>query len=361
MTSPISGPVSDAPATIGRVVTRTPDDDRLSAVARQPITDLATMSDDAFEAALERATKAQQRVGKILERVLISGAHFGNPQKDGKAVFPKPILFQSGAEVLENTFRLAIYAVEPDRETIIEPATLGPKGEITDPGFVSVTVHRVLHALDGTRIGITSANCNSREKRFRRFGSGGRWTYDDARETLNDCIAMAEKRAKVRLIRGALGLTAWLASEEEMEAATKEPEEKPKEQEDRPIEPWTPEEQEQCYAAAQAKGIKRKAFTALVKETLGTSRIGSGPDVVKVLAAIEAWQPPAKAEAPAAPESAAAAPSEEPSTSPAATAPDDESDESEEEMRRQELELVAEEERADATRQHVARSEAPAR
>jgi len=41
---------------------------------------------------------------------------------------------------------------------------------------------------------------------------------------------MAEKRAKVRLVRGVLGLTEWLATEEEMEAAAQREGEKPMQQ-----------------------------------------------------------------------------------------------------------------------------------
>jgi len=62
-----------------------------------------------------------------------------------------------------------------------------------------------------------ASNCNSREKRFQ--GPDGNWRYDDAREVLNECIAIARKRCKVHLVVDVLGLRPWLHTEEEMEAA----------------------------------------------------------------------------------------------------------------------------------------------
>jgi hypothetical protein len=270
------GPVA-APVPTTRVAVRTREDDMKSAIARTPITDLATMSDEAFDMALQRAKLARRRVEKILDEMLVSGAHYGNPTtSNGRTAFKKPILFQAGAEHLETTFRLTVYETQPGTVTEIVPPTLDDRGNEVDPGFVSVTVHRALYTMDGTQVGTTTANCNSREKRFRAYGDKG-WTYKDARETLNDCIAMAEKRAKVRLVRGALGLTPWLANEDEMAGAAKD---------DKPVTPWTDEEKKRVYDAATAAGMKRRELGELVRTTLGSEYVGTGEDVKKLLAAI---------------------------------------------------------------------------
>lgn len=255
-------------------------------LAPRPMTDaalmdLGSMSDSDFESALKRATVATKRVKIILDNLLIEGAHYGNPKNS----FKHPILFGAGAEKLETTFRLAVYAVPPERETVVVPPTI-VDGVIADPGFVSVTVFRGISTMSGVPIGQSSANCNSRERRFRKQGSKVQWTYDDARETLNDCIAIAEKRAKVRLVRGALGLTEWLATEEEMEAAAAAEDEKS-------LISWTKDEKDAVYAAAQRKGLRHRAFTELVWNTLGRKDVGTGADVEALLAAIETWTPAA--------------------------------------------------------------------
>src|SRR3990167_7038172 len=111
----ISGPIEEPPVR-GSVAIRTRENERLSALAQTPITDLATMSDDAFEAALRRAKIAKQRVARILDEVLVNGAHYGNPVGyNGKPVFKKPICYQAGAELLETTFRLTVYSVGDDQ------------------------------------------------------------------------------------------------------------------------------------------------------------------------------------------------------------------------------------------------------
>lgn len=294
---PLTGPVSepnDAPT--GPFGLPRKESAALVAGQAARVADLADMSEPEFEAALARADKARRRVERILDNMLIPGAHYGNP----KNAFQHPILKLAGAEVLETNFRLTIYAPTTggttDRDVTIIPPTYGIDGKtILDPGWVSVTLSRGIMAPDGSRIGITTANCNSREKRFKKHGSSSteKFTYQDARETLHDCLSIAEKRCKVRLVRGALGLTAWLESEEEMEASVAE--------EDTPTELWTEVEKKSVYDAAQKKGLGRRALTALVQDTLGRTQVGAGADVTKLLAAIEAWKKPESRDAAADP------------------------------------------------------------
>lgn len=220
--------------------------------------DIASLTESDFARGLERIETSKVRMARILDSVLVKDAHYGNPNN----AFQKPILFQAGAEELSKGFRLQIHATAPDSLTV-------------QPDFVQVTVHRAIYDISGRMIDQTTASCSTKEKRFKKRNGSG-FVYEDARECLNDCYAMAEKRAKVRLVRSALGLTAFLANGEEMEDATEQ---------DRPLTPMTDEERKKVYDAAQRAGLGKKAFTEFVHATLGRTEIGTGDDVTALLAA----------------------------------------------------------------------------
>lgn len=280
-----TGPVSDQPTGPFGLPRR---EEATALVQQSAIADLADMSEVDFNKALERAKVARQRVEHILDHVLIPGAHFGNPEVDGKKAFKHPILFLAGAEALVTMFRLQIVEVMgKDRETIIVPPTLdATTGKTLDPGFVSITVTYGISMASGAITVQTTTNCNSREKRFRRFSGQQKWTYEDARETIHDCLSIAIKRAVVRLVRGALGLTPWLATEEEMEAAAD------REAKKLLTEPWTKADRERVYAEARKAGIDTKGkFAAFVQATLGRSEVGQGEDVAKLLLALKTPTP----------------------------------------------------------------------
>jgi hypothetical protein len=152
--------------------------------------------------------------------------------------------------------------------------------------YVSVTVYRTIVDRSGNEGGRVAASCTTKEKRFKRRDGKG-YVFDDAREVLHDCRQMAEKRAEVLLVRGALGLTAFLAAEDEMDEALQQPE--------KPLVPWSEDEKRRVYAAAADKGIGKRQFATLVQETLGRPTVGTGPDVVAMLAAIAEWKPPVTA------------------------------------------------------------------
>lgn len=280
MTAPVQG---DRRAPVS-VETRL-EEQRNALVQQDAILDLATMSEDDFNRALDRAGIARKRVERILESVLVPGAHFGNPENDGRKAFKHPVLYLAGAEALITMFRLQVYEVmEKQRETVIVDPTLDAAGNIADPGFVSVTVCYGIAMGNGTIGGTTIANCNSREKRFRKFSGKEKWTYEDARETLHDCISIAIKRAVVRLVRGALGLTPWLATEEEMDAAAE------REKKKLLADPWTKEDKTRVYAEARKYGIQTtEQFFKLRDHVLGRGEIGTGDDVARLLIAIPTW------------------------------------------------------------------------
>lgn len=240
----------------------------------QPLPDhdlVADMPEEDFERALVRIKTRQSRMQKIIDTVLIEGAHYGNPTDSrGNKAFKQPILLQAGAEELRNFFRLTPRHLEPMQ--ITESAA-----------YVSVTVMLGMYDGAGRLLGTKPGSCNSMEKRFRKFNGNG-YTYTDAREVLHDCIAMAEKRANTRLTREVTGGTAFFANRDEMEDGL--------EPDDKPITPWTDVEKKQVYAAAQKKGLGRSAFAKLALEALGREQIGSGEDVAQLMEAIAKYQKP---------------------------------------------------------------------
>jgi hypothetical protein len=229
--------------------------------------DLATLSDDEFEQGLAKIATRQKRMARILETVLVDGVHYGNPKtKDGREVFPKPILYQQGAEELRNLFRLRLRHVEDPR--IIETAE-----------YVSVTVTVAIEDSVGRLSAPRSGNCNTMERRFERKDGKG-YTYKDAREMVHQCLAMAEKRAAAFSTKEVTGASAFFATQDEdamlqhlAEAETDEP--------------WTEEQRQKFYAEARAAGIKTKDQLAeLVKEAIGEGEVGQ-KDVPKLYEALE--------------------------------------------------------------------------
>jgi hypothetical protein len=232
--------------------------------------DVANLTDAEFDASLERVTLRQKRMARILETVLKDGIHYGTE----KGAFRKPILKKAGQEELRNLFRLQLVHTAPPIITQSED-------------FVSVVCTCAVMDGAGRILAPHVGGCNSREKRFKAKGGG--WTYTDARETLNDCLAFAEKRAANRATMEVTGATAFLANEEEMDAAMAE---------DAVVEiPWTAEDKTAFAKAAKAKGLKQDQMMQLLKDVLGTTGAGEvraayQSDTPKVMAAIEAWRAP---------------------------------------------------------------------
>lgn len=258
-----------------------PIESRAGALTRPEPQDLGALTEVEFDRALAKIETRKVRMNRILESYLVPDAHYGKPPG-----IKKPILYRAGADELMVSFGLEIVTLADQPDIIVAEAD-----------FVSVTVRRAICDRVGRILDRTTASCSTKEKRFKKSDGTG-FVYQDAREALNDCHAMAEKRAKVRLVVTALGMAAWLSTEEEMEASLEAKEEKP-------LSPWSDEEKKQVYAAANAKGMGKKAFLALIHETLGRDKVGTGADVEQLLAAIAAWEKPAKpdAEAKAEPES----------------------------------------------------------
>lgn len=229
--------------------------------------DIANLDDAEFERGLEKIQVRQKRMARILATVLAEGIHYGSPlDRQGNAVFPKPILYQQGAEELRNLFRLRLRHVTVP--TVIETAE-----------YVSVTVTVAIEDTAGRLSAPRSGNCNTMEKRFeKRNGSG--YTYKDAREMVHQCLAMAEKRAGTFATKEVTGANAFFATQDEdamlQHLAEAEIEE-----------PWTDDQRKKFYADAIAAGIKTKdALAEFVKSVVGEGEVGQ-TDVPKLYEALE--------------------------------------------------------------------------
>ena len=227
--------------------------------------DLADLTESEYKEGIRRVKLVQARMQEILAEVLVKDAHFGNP----KNAFKTPILYKGGAEELRRLMRLTLRRVAPDEI-------------IAEPDFCSVVVSVGIFDAVGRLLATRRAACTTKEKRFKKFDGAG-WTYDDAREMLHNCMAMAEKRAGGLLTCEVSGATAFFSNGETMEEALED---------DKPIKPWTSEEKQIVYAAAAKKRMGRNAIAKLVMDTLGTATVGTGDDVEMLLAAINAWEKP---------------------------------------------------------------------
>ena len=225
--------------------------------------DIADIPGEQFHAGLERIKLRQLRLRQIIETALISGAHFGNP----KGAFPRDILFKAGAEELRSLFRLTPKILTEDVQQ--------------SPEFVSVTLTVGLLDPVGRITAAHTANCNSRERRFKKFDKTG-WTYEDPREVLDNCYAMALKRASNRATLEATGASAFFAAEDEMEAGLAA-------REGNAPEPWTDEERKKFKDDAIAAGIKTRAdLERFVIDALSAERAVLRTDVPKLYEALEA-------------------------------------------------------------------------
>lgn len=230
--------------------------------------DLADLSEAEFEAGLVRLQMVKSRMLRLLDTVLVDGAHYGNPKDDkGRSAFKKPILLQAGAQELRRLMRLSCRRTAPD-------------AVVSTSDFVSVKVTLGVFDQSGRFIVERTGSCNSKEKRFKKYGGNDSWIYEDAREVEHTIAAMAEKRAASLCTLEASGATAFLANGEEMAEDLAD---------DKPITPWTDTEKQSVYDLCAKFSIGRKALGAIVSTALdGRTEIGTGDDVLLIRAAIEA-------------------------------------------------------------------------
>lgn len=250
------------------------------AIAAQPGFDLAAIDEADFERGLDRLKVRQRRMARILDTVLIPGAHYGNPDNAWK----KPRLFKAGAEELANLFRFS-------------PRLVGEPVIVAGAEFVSVTVRIALFDSRGHYLAEKGGNCNALEKRFKKK-SGGGFTWTDAREALHDCYSMAEKRAFVAAVLGASGAEAFFANGETMEKAlaaeAEEAEDAAEQGSGSERKQATRDEVRDLMFSARERGIEtREAWVEFVERTLGRRFVSAG-DLEKVRAAIEALPKPAQ-------------------------------------------------------------------
>jgi hypothetical protein len=247
--------------------------ERHTAIMNAPGKDLADLTDTEFEDGLRRLRIVQDRMKKIIDTVLIKDVHYGRERdRNGNDVFKKDRLKRAGAEELRRFMRFTVKDIAPPDVTATEE-------------IVSVTVTCGLFDSYGRQLATWSSNCNTKEKRFRKYDGKG-WTYTDPREAMHDCISMARKRCSSHLTEEASGATGFFADGDDMHAAL--------EDDEKPMSPWTADEKRIVGEAAAAKGMGRNAFAKLVEDTLGRPKVGTGEDVKLMLAAIARWEKSAK-------------------------------------------------------------------
>ncbi|MGH7510898.1 MAG: hypothetical protein ACREMZ_15705 [Gemmatimonadales bacterium] len=240
----------------------------LALMENKPGFDLALISDEDFEAGLQRIKIRQVRLQRIIKEILIPEVHFQTKDNKGNVIFEKPHLTIAGGSELRNQFRLVCKPIEPPAVTI-------------QPGFVTVSVTVGCYDSAGRLLGARSGACNTLERRFRKRGGSG-WTYDDPREAVHQCTTMAEKRGAKLITAEVTGAVAFFANEDAMEAALGEDEAAP--------EPWSELDKKMVYARAGKIGIRSgEEFAAFAREVLGRQDIGfiGAADVKLLLEAIE--------------------------------------------------------------------------
>lgn len=247
--------------------------ERHTALMNSPAKDLADLSDAEFNDGLRRLKLVQERMKKIIDTALIKDVHYGREKdRNGKDVFKKDRLKRAGAEELRRLMRFTV-------KDIAAPDTV-----ITDD-FVSVTVTCGLFDSFGRQVASWSSNCNTKEKRFRKYDGSG-FTYSDPREALHDCISMARKRCSSHLTEEASGATGFFADGDDMHAALDD---------DKVITPMTASEKTRIMEAAAKRGMGRSQLVALTIDELGRDEVASGDEVAQMLERIGRWEKPAKA------------------------------------------------------------------
>ena len=109
-------------------------------VPRTAIGDLADLTEEQFERAINRGQLAETRARYILDNLLIDGAHYGNPKGENEEPkYAHPILYLGGAEKLIRAFRLTLYATGPQERAEVLPPTLDFSGRIPDPAQAPTT------------------------------------------------------------------------------------------------------------------------------------------------------------------------------------------------------------------------------
>lgn len=240
------------------------------AMLEAPGKSLADLTDQEFEAGLRRVEKARERMNRILSTALQPKHHYDNPRNS----FSAPILLKAGAEELRRLIRLRIRRVAD------------PSIEATED-WVSVTVHLGIFDEMNRMIAERSANCNTREKRFRN--KNGDWTYRDAREMVHQCLAMAEKRASVDLTEEAASATAFFQTEAALVAGIEDGE---------AVAGASPDDKRRIKDAARSKRLTRDLLFELIVGATGrpiaegeSEPFVAADEVRMVLDAIEAWEP----------------------------------------------------------------------
>lgn len=233
---------------------------------------LATMSDEQFEAGLQRAAKVRQRMERLIATHLRKDVDYGNP----KNAFNKPILYIGGAEELRRVYSLRL--VDPRSPEVV-----------ADDEWCSVTAHVAVQDQFGNILSQASGNCNTFEGRFfKRNGSGPTWKASP-RECLHDCLSMARKRAGVRATMEATGATSFFQIEEALEQAAATGGES--------MEVWTDEEKVRVMKAAARRGMDRETFAKWLPQQLNGRTVAGQDEVPMLLDLLARWSKPEPVEA----------------------------------------------------------------
>lgn len=246
--------------------------------------DIATISEEQFAGGLEKVRLRRERLQKLIETILVPDVHYDTRH------FKSPHLTQPGADELRTFFHLHCKKI-------------GSPDLIITPEIVVATVHVGIYDSAGNLLGERSASCSTMEKRFKarpkgrpqQAGPNGEppppdqepeqvtagpsvWTYQDPREEIHVCLAMAEKRAQKLLTAAVTGINAFFASKDakakmaqvaKPAAGTPAAEARAKEA-PRGSARWTDAQRQETHALAHEAGILTQAqWDELLDEVLG--------------------------------------------------------------------------------------------
>jgi len=204
---------------------------------------IETLSDEEFTDLLARDKRREMRVKEIILNRLEEGIDYGTVPG-----IPKAFPWEGAADQLLKLFR---WTCQP-----IKDPTLHFDGEVLT---ASVTVGVV--DLAGRLIHSVTRACSTRERRFQNQKSK-KWKFDDPRETANECIAMAFKRAKIAATCSASGAKRYFVNPDQLV----DDEEAAEAERTRPL---SEQERKALVEKAKAAGVQtRETWAALLKEAI---------------------------------------------------------------------------------------------
>ena len=232
------------------------------ATQTRPGYDIADLTDDEFEAGLQRERLRQVRVRKIIMNDLIEGEDYG-----AVPGIPKPFAWEGSADKLLARMRWTCQPVGEPALTIAEEYVMA-----------SVTVG-IFDSM-GRLLFSVPRSCSTMERRFQNQKTK-KWKFGDPREATNEVVSMAFKRGKIAATLSAACAKYYFANASQLS-----------EEEDTTPDPWSPEQKQEFYQAAIKAGVRTgKQCEAFIAETLGRGVVYV-TDIEKLNAALVGYRAP---------------------------------------------------------------------